>query len=380
LTSERAKGVRPFLVMEILEEAQALERGGADIVHLEIGEPDFDTPEPVCEAAKRALERRDTHYTHSLGKLELRDAICDWYGRRCGVKASCEQVIVTSGTSPALLLSLAALCDPDDEVIVSNPYYPCYPNFCRVLGIRVKLVPTVERDGFLFDPDKVRKALTRRTRAIIVNSPSNPTGQILDADRLRALCRLGVFVISDEVYHGLSYGVEPETALKFTNRAIVINGFSKLFAMTGWRLGYAIAPRRVVRTMQKLQQNLFISASSFGQTAATAALKKSDKFIERMRTEYDRRRKTLLEGLADLGLGIAKEPKGAFYVLANAAHIDRNSKRLAKRILREALIAVTPGIDFGSRAEGFLRFSYAASVPRITEGLRRLREFLARPQ
>ncbi|HDH96235.1 MAG TPA: aminotransferase class I/II-fold pyridoxal phosphate-dependent enzyme, partial [Proteobacteria bacterium] len=277
--SDRAKRVKPFLVMEILEAAQALEREGKDVVHLEIGEPDFDTPKPLCDAARQALDAQDTHYTHSMGKRELREAICRWYERRYGVRCSCDQVIVTSGTSPALLLALAALCDQGDEVIISNPYYPCYPNFCRVLGIRVKLVPTSESEGFLLDPDRVRRAIAPRTRAIIVNSPSNPTGQILDTDRLKALCELGVFVVSDEIYHGLTYGEEATTALRFTDRAVVVNGFSKLFAMTGWRLGYAIAPKRLVRAMQKMQQNLFISASSFGQTAAVAALARCDEFI-----------------------------------------------------------------------------------------------------
>lgn len=378
MISERARGVRPFLVMEILEEAQALERKGADVVHLEIGEPDFDTPKHICDSAKKALDCCDTHYTHSLGKFDLREAICRWHQKRYGVNFLCERVIVTSGTSPALLLALASLCDRDDEVIISNPYYACYPNFCRVLGINIKFVSTSEKDGFLFDPDKVKRAATSRTRAIVINSPSNPTGQILDDERLKALCELGMFVVSDEIYHGLEYGVRAETALKFTDSAVVINGFSKLFAMTGWRLGYAIAPKRVIRAMQKLQQNLFISASAFGQTAAIAALEKSDRFIKHVVSEYDRRRKALISGLQALGFGIAKEPKGAFYVLANAIHIDRNSKRLAKQILKEAHVAVTPGIDFGSRAEGFLRFSYATSVPQIEEGLKRLKKFLRR--
>jgi len=376
MIAKRAREMKPFYVMEILERAQELEREGNDVVHLEVGEPDFDTPEPIKEACREALKEGKTHYTHSQGILELREAICELYYENYGVEVSPDQVLITSGTSPAMLLLFSALLEEGDEVILPDPTYPCYPNFIRYLGARPLFVRTEEDEGFRYDPEEVKASLSPRTRAIIVNSPSNPTGVVMEEERLREMATLPPWIISDEIYHGLVYEGKEHTMLEFTDRCFVLNGFSKLYAMTGWRLGYVIAPREFIRPMQVMQQNFFISPNAFVQWAALAALKEAREYAEGMRREYNRRRLLLLEGLKRLGLRVKVEPTGAFYILANARHISEDSYQLAFDILERAKVGVTPGIDFGSQAEGYLRFSYTTSQERIREGLRRLEEYL----
>ncbi len=376
MIAKRAREMKPFYVMEILERAQELEREGNDVVHLEVGEPDFDTPEPIKEACREALKEGKTHYTHSQGILELREAICELYYENYGVDVSPDQVLITSGTSPAMLLLFSTLLEEGDEVILPDPTYPCYPNFIRYLGARPLFVKTEEDEGFRYDPEEVKASLSPRTRAIIVNSPSNPTGVVMEEERLREMASLPPWIISDEIYHGLVYEGKEHTMLEFTDRCFVLNGFSKLYAMTGWRLGYVIAPREFIRPMQVMQQNFFISPNAFVQWAALAALKEAREYAEGMRREYNRRRLLLLEGLKRLGLRVKVEPTGAFYILANARHISGDSYQLAFDILERAKVGVTPGIDFGSQAEGYLRFSYTTSQERIREGLRRLEEYL----
>ncbi|MEW6266440.1 MAG: pyridoxal phosphate-dependent aminotransferase [Thermodesulfobacteriota bacterium] len=373
----RARDIPPFIVMDILEKAQSMERSGIDVIHLEIGEPDFDTPECIRAAGRQAISDGYTHYTHSLGLHELREEIADHYRRRYGVQVSPERIIVCSGTSPALLMTFAALLEPSDEVVLSNPHYACYPNFVSFFGARPVFVDVAEDDGFQYRPEDISARITAGTKAILVNSPANPTGTLLSPDRMQRLVELGPLVISDEIYHGLVYGPEREhSILEFTDRAIVINGFSKLYAMTGWRLGYLIAPPEYLRPLQKLQQNFFISASSVAQKAGLAAFREAGPEVERMRSIYDQRRRFLIQGLRDLGFRIEVEPTGAFYVLVNARHLDHDSYRLAFDILDRAHVGVTPGIDFGTNAEGYLRFSYANSRDNIAEGLTRLRRYI----
>jgi aspartate/methionine/tyrosine aminotransferase len=373
----RAKDIPPFIVMDILERAQEIERTGADVVHLEIGEPDFDTPECVKEAAQRAIREGHTHYTHSLGLLELREAIAEYYGGQYGVDVSPANIIVTAGTSPAMLMVFSSLLEAGDEVILSNPHYACYPNFINFFQACPVFVNVREADGFQFRPEDIEPRITAKTKAVFVNSPANPTGTLLSPERLRRIAGFAPLVISDEIYHGLVYGQDrAHSILEFTDRALVINGFSKLFAMTGWRLGYIIAPEEFVRPLQKLHQNFFICPNSIAQKAGVAALKQAGPDVERMRTIYDERRRFLIKGLRDLGFKIQVEPTGAFYVMVNARHLNPDSYQLAFDILERAHVGVTPGIDFGSNAEGYLRFSYATSVDRIAEGLRRLRSYL----
>ncbi|MBF0527856.1 MAG: pyridoxal phosphate-dependent aminotransferase [Deltaproteobacteria bacterium] len=373
----RANDIPPFIVMDVLERAHEIERSGHDVIHLEIGEPDFDTPDCIKDAGKKAIGDGETHYTHSLGILELREAIAEYYLQRYGVTVSPDQIVVCSGTSPAMFMIFAALLEAGDEVVLSNPHYACYPNFINFFGAKPVFVNVDENDGFQFRPENIENALTPRSKAVFINSPANPTGTLLSPQRMQRIADISPLVISDEIYHGLVYGSEREhSILEFTDQAIVINGFSKLYAMTGWRLGYLIAPRPFIRPIQKIQQNFFISAGSVSQKAGVAALKESGPDVERMRTIYDQRRRFLIKGLRDLGFNIQVEPTGAFYILVNAKHLDHDSYRLAFDILEKAGVGVTPGIDFGSNAEGFLRFSYANSLENIAEGLKRLRNYL----
>ena len=376
MISKKAQQIPPFIVMDVLEKAQELERSGDHIIHLEVGEPDFDTPECISEAGYRAICDGKTHYTHSLGLIELREAIAEDYWRKYRVKVSPEQILVASGTSPAMLLLFSALLEPGEEIILSNPYYPCYPNIIRFVDGSPVFVEVSEEEGFQYLPEMIEEKLSPRVKGIMINSPSNPTGNVMPAERMKEIAKFSPFIISDEIYHGLVYEGEVHTILEYTDRAFVINGFSKLYAMTGWRLGYVIAPKEFMRPMQKIQQNLFISASSFAQWGAVAGLKETEKDVQRMRETYDRRRRFLIPKLRALGFGITVEPTGAFYILANAKRFSKDSYRLAFDILEEAKVAVAPGIDFGTNAEGYLRFCYANSLENIEEGMNRLGRYL----
>jgi aspartate/methionine/tyrosine aminotransferase len=375
--SRRAEAVTPFLAMEVLERAKELEAGGRDIVYLCVGEPDFPTPAAACEAAIRAIREGETKYTHSLGLPELREAIAAHYARRYGVAVDPGRIIVSSGTSPLMLLLFSALLDEGDEIILSDPCYACYPNFIRFPGGKPCFLRTREEDGFQPRPEEVRKAITPRTRGVFINSPSNPAGSVLPSAWMKELASLPVPLISDEVYHGLTYEGEERSALEFDPDAFVIGGFSKTFAMTGWRLGYLVVPKAGVRVLQSLHQNFMISASHFVQRAGIAALEDGGRDVEIMRAAYDGRRRHIVERLRALGLGVRRMPQGAFYVLADARHILPDSLKLAMEILEATGVAVTPGIDFGKGAEGYLRFSYANSTENIDKALDRIGEYLS---
>ncbi len=374
---KRMADVETFLAVEIGERAQALEREGADVVHLEFGEPDFEAPPVVRDALARALKDGRAHYTHSLGIVPLREAIAEHYAATYGVTISPEQVLVTPGTSPAMLLLFGLLLERGDEVVLSDPYYACYPNFIRYAeGVPV-YVDVREEDGFQYRPEAIRARLGPRTRAVLVNSPANPTGAVLSAERLRAIAELGPVVVSDEIYHGLAYEGRDRSILEFTDRAFVLNGFSKAFAMTGWRLGYVIGPVEEIRQLQKVFGNFFISTNEFVQWAGVAALREAAEDARGFRRIFDERRRAMIAGLRAIGLGVGFEPTGAFYVLANARRFTGDSVRFAYEILESCHVAVTPGAAFGANAEGYLRFSYAASLERIREGLARVGRFLA---
>jgi aspartate/methionine/tyrosine aminotransferase len=370
-----------FIVMDVLEKAQELERQGARIIHLEVGEPDFDTPDCVKEAACKALEDGFTHYTHSLGLYELREAICTYYQTHYQVSVDPDQVIVTSGSSPAIFLVFAALLEPADEVIISDPHYACYPNFIKFVDGTLKTIPVYEEDAFQYRPEVIRQKISPKTKAIFINSPSNPTGNLLSSDRMQHIaeltkCEQCPYIVSDEIYHGLVYEGQAHSILEFSDHAFVLNGFSKQFAMTGLRLGYVIAPQSFIRPMQKLQQNFFISANAMVQQAGIAALKHGAEDVARMQQTYNKRRKFIIRRLKEMGLGITVEPTGAFYVFANAKHISTDSYNLAFDILEKAHVGVSPGIDFGQNGEGYLRFSYANSMENIEEGMNRLQRYL----
>ncbi len=373
---KRMQDITSFIVMDVLEKAQAMERSGISIIHMEVGEPDFDTPACIKDAACRALAEGYTHYTHSMGLVELREAICGHYFDTYGVSLHPDQVVITSGTSPGMFVLFAALLEKGDEVIISDPHYACYPNFIRFLeGVPVT-VPVFEEDGFQFKPEDIENKITPRTRAVFINSPSNPTGNLLSKERMAQIARFNPFIVSDEIYHGLVYEGREHSILEFTDKAFVLNGFSKLYAMTGLRLGYLITPMDFIRPIQKVQQNFFISTNAVIQKAGVAALKLAGDDVKRMKAIYNERRRFMIRRLKELGLGITQEPTGAFYVFANAKHIATDSYHLAMDILEKAHVGVAPGIDFGKYGEGYLRFSYATSMENIEEGLNRLEKYL----
>jgi len=376
MIAKRAEEISPFIVMEVLERAREMERQGIDIVHLEVGEPDFDIPSAVKAATCRALDDGLTHYTHSLGDPALREAICEHYLDRYGVSVNRDQVVVTSGTSPAMMLIFAALLTQGDEVIISDPGYACYPNFIKFLGGVPAVVPVYEKDGFQYCPQTIAEKISERTRAVLINSPANPTGNLLSEGTMQAIATLSPHIISDEIYHGLVYEGRENSILEFTDHAFVLNGFSKLYAMTGLRLGYLIAPKEFIRPIQKMQQNFFICASSLAQRAGIAALQETAADVAQMKRVYNERRRFMIARLKDLGFGITVEPTGAFYVFANARAISGDSYRLAFDILEKAHVGVTPGVDFGRNGEGYLRFSYANSLENLAEGLDRVERYL----
>jgi len=379
MIARRGDRIPPFIVMEVLEKALQMGREGHDVVHMEVGEPDFDTPHCVKEAAYRAMLAGDTHYTHSLGLHELREAISAHYADKYNVAVDPERIIVTSGSSPAMLLLFAALLDPGEEVILSDPCYACYPNIVEFVDGRPVEVPVFEEDAFQYRPRDIESRLGTNTKAIIINSPSNPTGNLLEPEvmeEIAGLAKRGLYVVSDEIYHGLVYERVEHSILEFTDHAFVINGFSKLYAMTGWRLGYLIAPEEFVRPIQKMQQNLFISANAFVQRAGISALTEAGEEVAAMVRTYDERRRFLLPRLREIGFGVAVEPHGAFYILANARRFTDDSYNFAMELLEKARVAVTPGIDFGDGGEGYIRFSYANHLDNLAEGMRRLEEYL----
>lgn len=368
--------ITSFLVMEVLEKAQALEAAGKSVIHLEIGQPDFSTPECILDAAAKAMRDGHTGYTHSCGIVPLREELAAYYQREYGVTVSPGRIIVTNGTSAAMLLLFGALFDKGGTAIMPDPAYACYGNFVLFTGGAVASVPAKEAEGFQLNVNDVKGTITSDTRAILVNSPSNPGGTIIAPDEFKTLCSMGPRVVSDEIYHGLVYEGRAASVLEFSDDACALDGFSKRYAMTGWRLGWMVIPEDLVPTVQKLQQNFFICANSVAQWAGIAALKYAAPDVAKMRLEYDRRRRVLLAGLRSLGFTISSDPVGAFYVLANAKFLSENSLDLAFDILEKAGVGVAPGIDFGPGAEGFLRFSYANSVENIEEAMQRLKQYI----
>lgn len=376
LLSRRSKQLRSFIAMDVLEKSQGMAQLGHDVISFSVGEPDFPAPKAVKTAAIEALRQDFTKYTHSLGMPELREAICEHYLHRYKVSIIPEQILITAGTSPAMLLLFGALLNPGDQVVLSDPHYPCYANFLKFSSGVPAFVRCREEDGFQFTVEAVRKKLNRKTKAILINSPGNPSGTLMPVKTMKGLAKLGPYIISDEIYHGLTYEGEERSILEFTDRAFVLNGFSKAYAMTGFRLGYCIFPKAFTKVFQNMAQNFYISTSGFVQKAGIAALTHSEKEREAMHRTFRERRLAMLEGVKALGFGVKTDPGGAFYVFANAKHYTQDSHRFAFDILDKAKVGITPGIDFGASGEGFLRFSYATDVKKIREGLGRIEAYL----
>ncbi len=370
--------IQPFMVMDVLERAKKLEQKGVNIVHLEIGEPDFPTPNCIVKETHKAIRQGITRYTHSQGTSDIRVAICDYYKKKYGVKIDPERVIVTTGSSPGLLLILISLLRNNDEVILQDPSYACYPNFISFLGGKPIYIKSYEEEGYKFSIKRIKKKITKKTRLILINSPANPTGNVLSEQNIKEIVHLGLPIISDEIYHSFNYVGDDHTILEFTKEAFVLNGFSKRYAMTGWRLGYIVVPENFIRPIQKLQQNFFICPNAFVQIGGIAAIYKADKDVQIMKQEYSRRRNFILNELKKKGFELKYKPNGAYYVLMNMRKYTKDSYKFALEILEKAKVAVAPGVDFGPSAEGFMRLSYANSIDNIREGIKRLKNFLSK--
>lgn len=367
-----------FIVMEILGKAKEMEKQGINIIHMEVGEPDFNVPQAAIEASNEAMRNNLTHYTHALGKIELRQEIASLYKREYGVEVSPEQIVVTSGSSPAILMLSLMLFDKDSEVIISNPGYACYKNFILASGATPVNVMLRPENGFRYDIEDIKDCITPKTKAIFVNSPMNPTGAVMSEEFMKELVSLNIPIVSDEIYHGLEYGAKAHSILEYTQNAFVLNGFSKRFAMTGIRLGYLIAPKEFMPTLDMMHQNFALCAPSISQEMGLGVLKSKSAYAETeaMRKTYDERRKFLLRRLNEIGLPPIVEPRGAFYIMVDARKYTNDSYHFAYEILEKAHVGVTPGVDFGSQAEGFLRLSYANSMENLEEGMNRLERFL----
>lgn len=380
--ARRMAGIQPFHVMALLARARELEAQGRDIVHMEIGEPDFTTPAPVVAVAQRALAEGRTHYTPALGLPELREAIADHYRERHGVEVPARRIVVTPGASGALLLALAVLVDAGERVLMTDPGYPCNRHFVRLVEGEAVTVPVTAADGFQLTPDHVAAHWDARTVAAMVATPSNPTGTVLGCEAMSALAAAvhgrGGRLIVDEIYHGLAYERDLPTALGGSDELFVINSFSKYFCMTGWRLGWLVVPEAYVAEVEKLAQNLFIAPPTLSQYAALAAFSEENiAILEAQRAEFARRRDFLLPALRRLGFQVPVEPRGAFYIYADCSAHTNNSYGLAQDLLEGAGVAVTPGIDFGSfGAAEHMRFAYTTSMERLEDGVRRLGRFL----
>ncbi len=381
--AQRLDGVEPFHVLELAARAAELEAAGRNIVHMEIGEPDFLSPKPVCEAGMRVIETGRLFYTPALGLPVLRETIARFYRTRYGVDVSPSRIIITSGASGALLLAIAVLIDNGDEVLMADPGYPCNRNFVRMMGGVADEIAVGADSGYQLTPELVAQRWTPRTRAVMVASPSNPTGTLMADAALKeiaaiAAARGGVMIV-DEIYHGLVYEGDYSTALKFSDQVFVINSFSKYFNMTGWRLGWMVVPEGYLRAFEKLSQNIYLSSPTPSQHAAVAAFEpETIAILEARRAEFKARRDYLLPALRELGFRIPVVPQGAFYIYADCSALCDDSFAFARDLLESAGVAITPGADFGANAaDKHVRFAYTNAVPVLAEGVRRIAAYLA---
>lgn len=382
--ARRMVDIAQFHVMELLTRARQLEAEGRSIVHMEVGEPDFPTPPQVIEAAAEFIRGGQIFYTPALGIPALREAIARFYAERYGVNVSPERIAVTAGASGALLLALAVLLDPGDELLLPDPGYPCNRHLVRALeGVPRTLFVDAETD---YQPtaEQVARHWTARTKGLLVASPANPTGTMISPTAMSRLASCiserGGALLVDEIYHGLTYNCNASTALALSDEIFIINSFSKYFGMTGWRLGWLVVPPRFVRDVEKLAQNLFISPSTPAQHAALAAFRpETIDLLEARRAEFQSRRDYLLPALRQLGFRIPTEPHGAFYLYADCSDLAQDSHTFAHALLEQAGVAITPGLDFGENApQRHLRFAYTVARIKLEDGVARLAHYLGK--
>lgn len=381
-SAARLADIEPFRVMDILARAKAMEAAGRDVIHLEVGEPDFPTPEPIVEAGIRALRAGQTHYTPSLGLPALREAIAGYYVERHGVPVAPGRVAVTPGASGALLLAMAALFDPGDEILMADPGYPCNRHFARLLethGVGVEVGPET---GFQLTLEHVRRHWGARTRGVLIANPANPTGTLIAHDELLAIHAFvrgkGGWLIVDEIYHELVYETEPPSAVGLGEDVIVINSFSKYWLMTGWRLGWLIVPEALMPAIDRLAQNIFLAAPTPAQYAALSAfLPETRVLLEACKMELRQRRDVLVPTLEALGFEVSVHPQGAFYVYAGIGRFSTDAEAFAEELLVKTGVALTPGTDFGKgSARRHVRFAYTTEVDRIREAAERIGRFI----
>ncbi|AQZ93594.1 pyridoxal phosphate-dependent aminotransferase [Halopseudomonas phragmitis] len=376
--ARRVQDIQPFHVMAVLARAKYLEAQGCDVIHMEIGEPDFTTPEPIIRAGQNALAAGHTGYTPALGLPALREAVAGLYARRHGIDLDPRRVIITPGGSAALLLVSALLVEPGQQVLMADPAYPCNRHFLRLVEGRARLIPTGPQTAYQLTPELVEQHWDADCRAVLAASPANPTGTLLSRAQLAALAqttrRLGGTLIVDEIYHGLTYGCEASSVLEVADDAFVLNSFSKYFGMTGWRLGWLVAPEAAVPELEKLAQNLYICAPHMAQQAALAAFGEDSLTIcEQRREAFRQRRDFLLPALRELGFDIPLTPDGAFYLYADMRRLGGDSDALCRHLIETEHLAITPGLDFGQyRASEHVRFAYTTSVARLEQAVERL--------
>ena len=374
----RMAHIAPFEVMEIQTAARELERQGKDVIHMEIGEPDFSTPQPIINAAIKALNDKPMFYTSALGIQPLREAIAHFYWNKYHVRISSDRIVVTAGSSAALLMTMGVLLNPGDEVLMADPGYPCNRHFVRAMEGLPKTIPVGPESDYQLATRHIAANWGERSVAALVASPSNPTGTLVAPDELRRIhaevVSRGGTLIVDEIYQGLTYGVAPSTALSIADDMFVINSFSKYFQMTGWRLGWLVVPPHYVREVEKLAQNLFISPSTPAQYAALAAFDaETINIVEQRRIEFQARRDFLMPALRSIGFEIPVEPQGAFYIYAQSDKLSEDSFALSRKILQHAHVAITPGKDFGSHVpEKHIRIAYTQTIPRLMEAIERI--------
>lgn len=381
--AQRSKDINPFYVMDILAQAKQLEQQGQDIIHMEVGEPDFETPQPIIEAGIAALKAGKTHYTPALGLPELREAIANWYQTQYQVTVSPNRIVVTPGASGALLLVMGALLERDKKVLLADPGYPCNRNFARFVEGKAQGIAVGADSNYQLTAEHINEHWDDDTQLALVASPSNPTGTVLSRQQLTDLsaaikAKHGHFVV-DEIYHGLSYdGIDTPTVLSIDQNAFVINSFSKFFGMTGWRLGWLVVPEQYEPVMDRLAQNLFLAAPTMSQYAALAAFNKNTlELLEQRRQVFEQRRDSLFPALDTLGLDLTATPQGAFYIYANCSKLLNeqypNSMALSRYFLQQAGVAITPGNDFGRyQAEQYIRFAYTTNQQRLVEAVERI--------
>lgn len=376
--SRRSQDIEPFHVMSLLARAQALEQAGHDVIHLEIGEPDFTTAAPIVRAGQAALAAGHTRYTAARGLPALREAIAGFYQDRYQVQIDPERILVTPGGSGALLLASSLLVDPAKHWLLADPGYPCNRHFLRLVEGAAQLVPVGPETAYQLTPELVARQWNADSVGALVASPANPTGTVLSAAQLAALSQSlkarGGHLVVDEIYHGLTYGMDAASVLQVDDEAFVLNSFSKYYGMTGWRLGWLVAPPQAVRELEKLAQNLYISASSIAQHAALACFEPASIAIfEQRRAAFRARRDYLLPALRALGFRIEVEPEGAFYLYADVSAFTDDAQAFCAHFLETEHVAFTPGLDFGHhRANAHVRLAYTQDVPRLEEAVRRI--------